>query len=176
MPKGKGGESGRTGMARSPGALPRIFSGTHTKTIDAKGRVSVPPDFRARFASPELGLYVMRSVTGEEALDVFEAAEFTCFVSNSEQVFSSEAMDSAFAIFGSALNLRLDREGRIVLPEEFREYARIDAEACFIGLGRHFQIWEPVRGRAKQDEAFRNAVRNRDTISLPLARERGATS
>lgn len=163
-------------MARSPGALPKIFAGTHTKTVDAKGRVSVPPDFRARFASPELGLYVMRSVSGEEALDVFEAAEFSRFVSNSEQVFSSEAMDSAFAIFGSALNLRLDREGRIVLPAEFREHAGIDAEACFIGLGRHIQIWEPVRGRTRQEEAFRNAIRKRETISLPLAGQGEAAS
>lgn len=160
-------------MARSPGALPKIFAGTHTKTIDAKGRVSVPPDFRARFASPELGLYVMRSVSGEKALDAFEPAEFSRFVSNSEQVFSSEAMDNAFAIFGSALNLRLDREGRIVLPAEFREYADIDAEACFIGLGRHIQIWEPARGMAKREEAFRNAILKRETISLPLAGQAG---
>lgn len=163
-------------MARSPGALPKIFAGTHTKTIDAKGRVSVPPDFRARFASPELGLYVMRSISGEEALDVFEPAEFSGFVSNSEQVFSSEAMDNAFAIFGSALHLRLDREGRIVLPAEFREYAEIDGEACFIGMGRYIQIWEPARGLARQKEAFRNAVRKRETISLPLAGQEGTAS
>ena len=156
-------------MASSPGALPKIFAGTHTKTVDAKGRVSVPPDFRARFASAELGLYVMRSISGEQALDVFESAEFSRFATNSEHVFSGEAMDSSFAIFGSALNLRLDREGRIVLPDEFREFAGIGAEACFIGLGRHIQIWEPVRGRARQEEAFRNAIRKRESISLPLA-------
>ena len=156
--------------------MPKIFAGTHTKTVDAKGRVSVPPDFRARFDSPELGLYVMRSVSGEEALDVFEVAEFSGFISNSEQVFSSEAMDSAFAIFGSALNLRLDREGRIVLPAEFREYAGIDAEACFIGMGRYIKIWEPAKGRARQEEAFRNAVKKRETISLPLAGGGGTAS
>ena len=163
-------------MAGSPGALPNIFAGTHTKTVDAKGRVSVPPDFRARFKNPEQGLYVMRSVSGEMTLDAFEPEEFSRFVSNSEQVFSSEAMDNNFAFFGSALNLRLDREGRIVLPEDFRKHADIDGKACFIGMGRYIQIWEPLRGRARQEEAFRNAVRKRESISLPLAGPGGRES
>ncbi len=163
-------------MAGSPGAPPKIFAGTHTKTVDAKGRVSVPPVFRACFENPEQGLYVMRSLSGEQALDVFEPEKFSGFVSNSEQVFSIEAMDSAIAIFGSALHLRLDREGRIVLPAQFKAFAEIDGDACFIGLGRHFQIWEPARGRAKQEEAYRNTVRKRDAISLPLSGPRGKES
>ena len=164
-------------MARSPGALPRkIFAGTHTKTIDAKGRVSVPPDFRAQFDSPEQGLFVMRTVTGDKALDVFEPEAFSGFVSNSEQVFSSEAMDSTIAIFGSAQKLRLDREGRIVLPAEFTEFAEIEDEAYFMGLGRHFQIWEPARGRAKLQEAHRKTSLNPGSISLPLVGTGGKVS
>lgn len=162
-------------MARSQGALPKIFTGTHIKTVDSKGRVSVPPDFRARLDDPELGLYVMRSVSGEEALDVFEPHQYARFVSNSERVFSNEAMDKALAIFGSALNLGLDPEGRIVLPDDFKEYAGIDNSVCFIGLGRHFQIWEPEKGRAKQEEAFRNAIQKRESIKLPLADLEGAS-
>ncbi len=163
-------------MAGSPSAPPKIFAGTHIKTVDAKGRVSVPPIFRACFEDPEQGLYVMMSVSGEMALDVFEPEEFSGFISNSEQVFSSEAMDSAIAIFGASLHLRLDREGRIVLPAEFKEFAAIDGEACFIGLGRHFQIWEPSRGRAKQEEARRNTTLKRETISLPLSAPGGRAS
>ena len=161
-------------MARSPSALPKIFTGTHIKTVDSKGRVSVPPDFRARLDNPELGLYVMRSVSGEKALDAFEPHQYARFVSNSELVFSSEAMDKALAIFGSALNLGLDPEGRIVLPDPFKEYAGIKDSVCFIGLGRHIQIWEPENGRTKQEEAFRNAIQKRESIKLPLADPGGA--
>ena len=160
-------------MAKRPGVLPKIFSGTHVKPIDQKGRVSVPPDFRARFDDLRLGLYVMRSVSGEMALDVFEPRQYERFVSNSEQVFSREAMDTAFAIFGSALNLGFDPEGRIKLPEHFREHAGIAGSVCFVGLGRFIQIWEPAAGRAKGEEAYRRAVEKRDSIMLPLARPRG---
>ena len=35
------------------------------------------------------------------------------------------------------------QEGRVLLPEHFRNSALLNTEALFVGMGRKFRIWEP---------------------------------
>ncbi len=160
-------------MAKRPqAALPKIFTGAHHRPVDAKGRISVPPDFRARLDDPAEGLYAMRSLAGVPCLDVFEPRRFALLVENFEQVFAPEVLDRAFTIFGASLHLKLDPEGRITLPEDERAYAGIRENACFFGLGQRFQIWDPEQGRLRQEEAFRN-VRPESIVLPPADGSRG---
>ena len=41
----------------------------------------------------------------------------------------------------------MDNDGRMVLSQEFRDFAGITDEAVFTGLGSTFQIWSPERRR-----------------------------
>jgi MraZ protein len=66
----------------------------------------------------------------------------------SEQVeqlptFSEERDDITAALFGNAIQLPLDGEGRIVLPETIIAHARIGEAVAFLGGGKSFSIWEP---------------------------------
>ena len=73
-------------------------------------------------------------------------------------MFSPEQDDMAASIFGAARPLSLDGQGRIVVPEELMEYARLDhgAQAAVVGMGRKFQIWDPDTFKQRQDGARRN--------------------
>jgi MraZ protein len=67
--------------------------------------------------------------------------------------YSQEREDLATALLSTGEILRLDSEGRMVLPERFRVAAELKDEAVFVGQGRKFQIWEPNRFAAHLDEA-----------------------
>jgi MraZ protein len=147
-----------------------VFVGTHINKIDRKGRVSVPASFRAAFGTALAGgTYVMRSISGAQALDAFTPEVFGRLAESIDNPFAEEHEDFTNAIFGASQHLTFDAEGRIMLPELFCGFAGITDQVCFIGRGSHFQMWQPEAGLAQQEEAFRRAVANRANLGLRLA-------
>ena len=57
------------------------------------------------------------------------------------------------ALYGTSETLKIDAEGRVVLPDELKTHAGITDAVAFVGLGHKFQIWEPERFRAHLAEA-----------------------
>jgi MraZ protein len=56
-------------------------------------------------------------------------------------------------LFGTSETLKIDGEGRVVLPEPLKMHAGISDAVTFVGLGHKFQIWEPDRFRTQLAEA-----------------------
>jgi MraZ protein len=48
----------------------------------------------------------------------------------------------------SANVCNLDRQGRILIPPQLRQYADIDSEALLIGVVRKLELWSPLRWEA----------------------------
>jgi MraZ protein len=131
------------------------FVSHHVNRVDAKGRVSIPAPFRAVLARDGFdGLYVHRSLDAE-ALDCggntllgqIEA------VLDGFSPFSQERDIYSTALLGTSEILKLDSEGRVILPDALKDFAGITSEVTFVGQGFKFQIWEPGRFRAHLDEA-----------------------
>jgi MraZ protein len=51
-------------------------------------------------------------------------------------------------LFSAAAEFTLDRQGRIVLPQNLRDYAHITGdEVVVVGVNKYFEIWSPERWR-----------------------------
>jgi MraZ protein len=131
------------------------FVSSATLRLDAKGRVSIPATFRAVLARDGFeGLYCHPSID-QPALDAGGHA----LLRQIEELIAryspySEPRDQlALALYGTSETLKIDGEGRIVLPEPLKAHAGIKETAAFVGLGHKFQIWEPDRFRAQLAEA-----------------------
>jgi MraZ protein len=139
------------------------FVSTFENKIDAKGRVSVPAAFRAVLehdairVDDSLAIYCYPSLDAP-ALDAGgqrltrKIDELLAGLPD----YSDERDELSVALYGDVEFLKIDGDGRIVLPKELREHASIDAKVTFVGLGEKFQIWEPgqfadrrARARAK---------------------------
>ena len=59
----------------------------------------------------------------------------------------------------------MDSEGRFVIPEDLKEYAKINNEATFFGQGHSFQIWNPELAIKRQKESRRNLIEKKKTLS-----------
>lgn len=130
------------------------FVATFTNRLDPKGRVSVPAPFRAVLAREgQDGLYCYPALDraaidgGGARLQQAIAARLSVF-----ETFSEDHESLATAFYGESRLLKIDPDGRVVLPDEFRAYAGIAEVAVFVGQGFKFQIWEPERFAERQRE------------------------
>jgi MraZ protein len=69
---------------------------------------------------------------------------------------SPERDEIATAYFGESERIKVDPDGRAVLPKRLRDHAGITDIAVFVGLGDKFQIWAPA-----PYEEFRSEARER---------------
>jgi len=130
------------------------FVATYANRLDQKGRVSVPAPFRAVLAREgQDGLYCYPALDrpaldgGGARLQQAIAERLAIF-----ETFSEDHESLATAFYGESRVLKIDPDGRVILPEEFRAYAGIADSAIFVGQGFKFQIWEPGRFAERQRE------------------------
>jgi MraZ protein len=144
-----------------------LFIGTHQNKLDAKGRVSVPAQYRsvlkkmshAGEGAPVATMYLRPShqnpcIEGWTELG-FEALSAPLAEGYSQ--FSQEHEDFVLALFGAACAVETDKEGRIMLPPNLAAHAGITENVAFIGTRNTFQIWEPEAGARRLAEAKEKA-------------------
>jgi MraZ protein len=131
------------------------FVSNFTLRLDSKGRVSIPAPFRSVLTRDGFeGLYCYPTLD-RPALDAGGhalLAEIEALIARFPAYFH-ERERFATALYGTSEVLRMDAEGRVVLPEALKTHAGITEAAAFVGLGNKFQIWEPHRFRAELAEA-----------------------
>ena len=122
-----------------------LFMDTVVNKVDAKGRVSLPADYRAIVKTKESEIVCYRSLTSpciegclEDLLDRL-ASE----MEDALDFFSETQDDLTNLVFGDAKRYSFDSTGRIMLSEKLLKHAQIKDSAVFVGKGRKFQIWSP---------------------------------
>jgi MraZ protein len=136
-----------------------VFLSTYVNKIDRKGRVSVPAQFRQVLAeqSPTgtaSGLVVFRSVT-LPALEACSAKHMEDLAADLDlmDLSDEEREHLELTIFSASVALPIDPEGRMILPDDLREFAGIEDQVAFVGKSKTFQIWEPGAFNARMAEA-----------------------
>lgn len=116
-----------------------MFLGTHHPRLDEKGRIILPAKFREELAS---GIVVTRGQ--ENCLYVFSGREFEAMHEKIRQapVTSKAARDFLRVFLSGASAETPDRQNRITLPANLRDYAGLDRELTVIGAGNRVEIWD----------------------------------
>ena len=60
-------------------------------------------------------------------------------------------------IYGMAFEVKLDKQGRFIVPELLKEYAGIKSEVVFIGLGDRVEIWSASEWKVKESKVQEKA-------------------
>lgn len=143
-----------------------LFMDTIINKVDAKGRVSLPSDYRAMVKELSTEIVCYRSLTSpciEGCLeDLLE--KLASDIENSTDFFSETQDNLTNLIFGDAKRFGFDSTGRIVLTEKLLSHAQITDTAVFVGKGRKFQIWNPENWE-KEEKRIREEIQlNRPTL------------
>jgi MraZ protein len=126
------------------------FTGEATHTVDEKGRIAIPARHRGQFRD---GVFVARGM--DTCLAVHTRTGWEAIIAKIAGLPMTDPAGRMLErrLFGGAAELKLDSQGRVLLPENLRKFAGINDEACVIGVGKRLEIWEPGRWRASL-EAF----------------------
>ena len=121
--------------------------GEYRHKLDAKGRLSLPADFR-KVLKQDL---MVTPDPKDQCLYVFETEAFTSWV---DSLFESKGgwspSNSVMVAQRKVLNSRakkcdIDNSGRIHLSQVLREQVGLDKAVAIIGDTDHFEIWDAQR-------------------------------
>ncbi len=155
------------------GAKKTLFFDTVINKVDAKGRVSVPADYRAVFTFEETEMVAFRSFTSPciECCTSKLLQKIAEGMEDNMDMFSQRQDDLSSLIFADAKEFSFDSTGRIGLTEKLLKHAGITDSAVFVGKGKTFQIWNPERYAKEEEEIRKRAFENRPVISLKKGTE-----
>lgn len=138
-----------------------LFLDTIINKVDAKGRVSLPSDYRMIVKELSTEIVCYRSLTSpciegctEDLLEKLAAD-----IENSTDFFSETQDDLTNLVFGDAKRFSFDSTGRIMLTEKLLKHAEITDTAVFVGKGRKFQIWS-LENWTKEEQKLREKIKN----------------
>ena len=125
----------------SKGHDPSVLEGQHEHTLDSKGRLSVPADFRLALQLTENDELIITRHLKERCLLVFWSASWARFREQIENAPAPVATAIKRVICGSARRVRLDRLGRLQVPQVFRRYAGLEGKCLVMGQGNLMEVW-----------------------------------
>ena len=123
-----------------------IFLSKYLNKIDVKGRVSIPASYRTTLAAENFsGIIVYPSFKNNciEACSMSRLEELSRMIQTLDP-YSDERDAFETIVLGEAISLQFDNEGRVTLPFGLTSGVGITTQACFVGKGLVFEIWNPV--------------------------------
>lgn len=115
-----------------------MFMGEYQHSIDAKGRVIIPSKFR-----DELGDKFVLTRGLDNCLFIFPQEEWQKFEEKllNLPVASKDARAFVRYFFSSAIECEIDKQGRLTIPQNLKDHARIEKEIVTIGVMSRVEIW-----------------------------------
>lgn len=126
-----------------------MFLGEFEHSIDDKGRVAIPARFREDLAE---GMVLTRGF--DQCLQAFPRQVWQQLAQkvSSLSLGSPEARNLRRILFSNAAEVEVDRQGRILVPQNLREYAGLAEQVVITGMDTFFELWSADRWRAVMDE------------------------
>jgi MraZ protein len=129
-----------------------MFRGSASATVDDKGRLKIPTDFRRQLEERYGNEVFITSVQGDQAriypLPVWEELE--------NRLLTMPSTDRARDRYLERVNYygqqaRLDPQGRVLIPALLREKAAMSGEVVVAGRIDHLVVWNHERFASKLD-------------------------
>ena len=116
-----------------------MFIGEFHHTLDDKGRLAIPVKFRAQLAE---GAVVTRGL--DRSLFLYPKADWDKLAQKIAALPIGQADTRAFArlMLAGAMDVEVDKSGRVTVPEYLREYAGLSKNAVVTGLYDRLEIWD----------------------------------
>ena len=124
--------------------------GEYQHNMDSKGRVIIPAKFR-----DELGDKFVATRGLDNCLFVYPMDEWRILEEklSSLPITSKNARTFVRFFFSGATECELDKQGRISIPANLRDFADLNKKTIIIGLANRIEIWEEKKWDNYLDDA-----------------------
>lgn len=126
-----------------------MFIGEYKHSIDEKGRLALPAKFRGKLSD---GVVITKGL--ENSLVVYTKEEWDKIASEVSQMPYTQSNARAYSrmVLAGANDCNLDRQGRINIPQNLRDFAGLKTNAVVVGVYSRIEVWE---AKAWQDYQVR---------------------
>ena len=117
----------------------KMFIGEYSHNLDEKGRLAIPKKFRAALAE---GAVVTRGL--DHCLFLYTKQEWHILADKLSNLPFAQANTRAFArlMLAGAMDVAVDKQGRIMLPDYLRTFAGLTKGTIVAGLYNRLEIWD----------------------------------
>ncbi|WP_246213147.1 division/cell wall cluster transcriptional repressor MraZ [Aminipila butyrica] len=124
--------------------------GKYQNSIDAKGRMIVPAKYRE-----ELGYRCVVTRGMDKCLYIYPMVQWEKFMEKLAKLPTADANARAFVrhFYANAVEGDIDKQGRLGIPQELREYANIEKDLVTVGLLDKIEIWSRKEWSEAEEEA-----------------------
>jgi MraZ protein len=131
-----------------------MFLGEYIHTIDQKKRLAIPAKFRTEAGNV---LVVTRGL--DNCLFVFPQHEWLKLAEKlgALPLGQSDARGFSRLMLAGAMEVSVDRLGRILVPDYLKEYAGLKKQVVVAGLYNRIEIWDQVRWGAYKTKSEKAA-------------------
>lgn len=131
-----------------------MFIGEYQHTIDEKKRVSVPVKFRGELAQ---GLVLTRGLDG--CLWIYPKDEWQILAEGVGKLPITQKNARSFARFvlSGAMDLSMDKAGRINIPKYLEDYAGIKSKVVIAGMYNRLELWSEETWKNFKSEMENNS-------------------
>lgn len=116
-----------------------MFIGEYHYSIDDKHRLGIPVKFRSSLLK---GAVVTRGI--DVCLFLYSKTEWEKLAKKLANLPISQSKTRAFSrlMLAGAMDVKLDKQGRIIIPDYLRIYGRIGKKVVIAGLYNRLEIWD----------------------------------
>jgi MraZ protein len=137
-----------------------MFLGEFEHSLDDKGRVAIPARFREELAK---GIILTRGF--DRCLQAFPKPTWERLRERVSglSLGNEESRQLRRLLFSGAADVDVDRQGRILIPQNLREYAGLGELVVLTGMDTFFEIWS--------NERWRQVIESLDTNGSKIAQQ-----
>lgn len=133
-----------------------MFLGQFRHNLDEKGRLTIPAVFRDSVGQ---GAFISQGF--DRNLMVMTAEYFQQVYARVQAMSITDPAARLLRrlLLANAYQVEVDKAGRILVPQNLRQFLGLDGEAMVVGQGEYFEIWSPD-GWHEQMQAIEDAEAN----------------
>ncbi len=117
-----------------------MFWGEFSHHLDSKGRLIIPARYRPKLPH---GAVLTRGIDRNLVIYPQETWRIVAEQLNQLPITNSTARALRRLLFSGAVELSLDRQGRVSIPAYLRDYASLENEVLIVGMETFIEIWHP---------------------------------
>ena len=134
-----------------------MFYGEYEHAIDRKGRIIVPAKFRQALKQHQVEtLFLTRGLDG--CLFMFAESEWRMAEARFKQIPFTKGEGRKFnrLFFSGAVEVTVDRLGRLLVPKALKEFAEIKEDVVIVGVSNRIEIWAKEKWKAFYESSRAN--------------------